>query len=235
MDRLTANGSAEGAISRDQFIEYVTPVVLPFLDNMILLMMKTLLGENSDGGSERAGLLMAVVDDAKRVIRADDAAILTNILLAVFDFFDTDSSGSLSMSEVQHMGELFKFDGESMELEDRIRSAIGIVDSDGDGLISKAEFKTMLTRLAKVVEVVLRCACPSRCCPSKAAAVVYRSARLTARRKRKPAASDIQNPTLGTQQPTNLAWAAEKEELTAQNNWAVASLLICYSLPAVSL
>ena len=30
----------------------------------------------------------------------------------------------------------------------------------------------------------LRCACPSRCCPSKAAAVVYRSARLTAGRTR---------------------------------------------------
>ena len=43
------------------------------------------------------------------------------------------------MSEVQHMGELFKFDGESMELEDRIRSAIGIVDSDGDGDIENMD------------------------------------------------------------------------------------------------
>ena len=38
MDRLKANGSAEGAISRVEFMECATPVVLGFLDDMIFFL-----------------------------------------------------------------------------------------------------------------------------------------------------------------------------------------------------
>lgn len=84
---------------------------------------------------------------------ADDEPKFNGYMDNAFDKFDKDKSGFIEKSELKDLvNEIIKiFKKETQLTEDQLKKVFELMDSDGDGKISKEEFrKTSRTRVLQI-------------------------------------------------------------------------------------
>lgn len=152
---LAIENGGDQEVSRMEFIHIALSTATPLIRELL---------RPGPGVDEAAVELLGAEDKVdpnadfyERVKAAVDHHVrnrgLDALLGSIFDLFDVDSSGTLSLEEIVNARIFFKGAG-GPNVEERLSALIGVFDKDKDGELSKSEVKLAFAKILSVLRKV---------------------------------------------------------------------------------